>query len=98
MCGNRAFGKLAQFPQSANDCSLRLRFSVPLKWQVFGGLAERGGVRSLDSTHAFHSFVMMDRRVGWSIRTFVEHDKVISYHFGSEFLISFLVFPASRPK
>src|SRR4051812_16810900 len=66
-----------------------------LKWQVFGGFAERCSVCAAGAAHAFHSFLVVDGGMRRSVGSFVEHDKVIAYDFGGKLLIAFLVFPAA---
>src|SRR4051794_16038714 len=60
-----------------------------LKREVFGGLSQCWGIRI-----AFLAFVM-NMWMRRSVRTFVQHDQVVSDHFGGEFFVPFLIFPAA---
>jgi hypothetical protein len=69
-----------------------------LKWQVFGGFAKGGWIRA---GYAFDipAFRMVDRGMAWTaIGTFIQHNEVIAYYFGSEFLVSFFIFPTAGPE
>ena len=66
-----------------------------LKWQVFGGFAEGGGIGARYSFDV-SAFLMVDRRMVWSaIGTFIKHNEVVADDFCSKFLVSFFIFPAA---